>query len=118
MMVYYKNPVNQEVYGYDPVTQKSQISQAIANGWTNVTGSWPMPPTDAELIAQCKYIAVELLDQTEWTANIDVADTSNNPYLTNQEEFIAYRNVVRNYAVNPVTNPVWPVQPIAQWSSG
>jgi len=116
-MVYYQNPTDQLVYGYDPATQKSLIDRAVANGWTNVTGSWPPPPTDAELIAQCKSIAVDLLDQTEWTANIDVANPVNTPYLTNQAEFVAYRNIIRRYAVNPVTNPVWPVQPIAQWSS-
>ena len=115
-MVYYRNPQTQEVYGYDPATQQNLIDQAIANGWTLVT-VWPLPPTDAELIAQCKATASELLYQTDWTTIPDVANPVNNPYLTNQAEFIAYRNTVREYAVNPVVSPVWPTLPTAQWSN-
>ena len=115
-MVYYQNPQTNEVYGYDPETQQSLIEQAIANGWTLVP-VWPLPPTDAELIAQCKSTASSLLYETDWTSIPDVANPANNPYLTNQSAFIAYRNTLRGYAVNPVSNPVWPVVPTAQWSS-
>ena len=115
-MLYYLNPSNNQVYGYDPVTQQSLIDEAIAAGWTLVP-NWPLPPTDAELIAQCKTTASSLLYETDWTTIPDVANTSNNPYLTNQSAFIAYRNTIRGYAVNPVSNPVWPTMPTAQWSS-
>jgi hypothetical protein len=115
-MVYYKNPGNQQVYAYDPTTQQTLIDQAIANGWELVP-FWPLPPTDAELIDDCKATASNLLYQTDWTTIPDVASPANNPYLTNQAEFIAYRNTIRGYAVNPVTNPVFPTVPTAQWSS-
>ena len=116
-MEYYKNPADNTVYGYDPITQQDLIDQAIANGWENVTGNWPLPPTEDELKESCKGTASFLLQQTDWTTIPDIALPENNPYLTNQQEFIAYRNVIRNYAVNPVADPVWPTQPTEQWSS-
>ena len=115
-MVYYKNPQNQQVYSYDPATQQELIDQAIVSGWTPVT-NWPLPPTDAELMAQCKKTASDILYQTDWTSIPDIASPSNNPYLTNQLEFLAYRSVIRGYAVNPVPNPTWPTAPTAVWSS-
>jgi hypothetical protein len=114
-MIYYLNPSNQQVYGYDQVTQQALIDQAIANGWTLVP-VWPLPPTDDELKAQCKSTASVLLSETDWTIIADIANPANNPYLKNQTDFIAYRNTVRQYAVNPVANPIWPVKPTEQWS--
>ena len=116
-MEYYQNPETQVVYGYFVETQQDLINEAIANGWINVTSSFPFPPTDAELLAECKGKASTLLYETDWTTIADVASPINNPYLTNQAEFIAYRNIVRGYAVNPVTNPVFPLVPNAVWSS-
>jgi len=115
-MVYYQNPADQLVYGYDPATQQSLIDQAVAAGWTYIP-VWPLPPSDEQLMAQCKQTASGLLYETDWTSIPDVANPANDPYLTNQAEFIAYRNIIRGYAVSPVPNPVWPVIPIAQWSS-
>ena len=86
-------------------------------------------PTQAELDALapssedeqakkiCKQKASDLLYATDWTTIPDVVNTVNNPYLTNQAEFITYRNTVRGLAVNPVANPTFPTVPTAQWSS-
>jgi hypothetical protein len=65
----------------------------------------------------CQQQASALLYATDWATIPDVASTTNNPYLTNQDEFIAYRNTVRKYAVNPVANPIFPTQPVAKWSA-
>jgi len=65
----------------------------------------------------CKKEASDLLYATDWTTIPDVVNTANNPYLTNQAEFITYRNTVRGLAVNPVANPTFPTVPTAQWSS-
>ena len=65
----------------------------------------------------CKAQARQILYDTDWTTIPDVANPSNNPYLMNQDEFIAYRNIVRGYAVNPVTDPDFPTAPTEQWSS-
>jgi hypothetical protein len=91
-------------------------------GWTYVDGQFIAPPqpapTPEQLIAQCKQTASAILNATDWTSISDVADPlKSNPYLMNQDAFIAYRSTVRNYAVNPVANPVWPTQPTEQWSN-
>ena len=77
------------------------------------------PSTEDETAKQnCKQQAQTILQNTDWTSIADVGDpTKANPYLINQSEFIAYRSTVRGYAVNPITNPIWPTPPTEQWSS-
>lgn len=97
-------------------------SDVAGPGWTYVDGVFiapPVPaPTPEELIALCKSTATSILTSTDWTAIPDVADPlKSDPYLVNQAAFVAYRSTVRNYAVNPVTDPVWPTAPTEQWSN-
>ncbi|CAB4147658.1 hypothetical protein UFOVP507_40 [uncultured Caudovirales phage] len=78
----------------------------------------PPPPSDADAKFKCQSQAASLLSRVDWTVTGDVADPAKaNPYLTNQAEFIAYRNALRQLAINPVTNPTFPTTPTAQWSS-
>ena len=66
----------------------------------------------------CADQAKAILNATDWTSIADVGNPEMaNPYLVNQAAFIAYRSTIRNYAVNPVTDPIWPTQPTEQWSS-
>lgn len=66
----------------------------------------------------CKQNAVQLLQATDWTTIPDVANPSDsNPYLTNQREFMTWRSEIRQLAVNPVANPVWPTQPTPTWGN-
>lgn len=77
-----------------------------------------IPNTEDEVAKQnCKSEAQEILYKTDWTTIADVADPTYTPYLMNQTEFKQYRAIIREYAVNPVANPVWPIQPTEQWSS-
>ena len=98
-------------------------SDTASVGWTYVNGVFidpyiPPAPTPEELIAQCKQQAKAILQDTDWTSIADVADpVLSNPYLMNQAEFIAYRSTIRNYAVNPVTDPVWPTEPTEEWGN-
>jgi hypothetical protein len=98
-------------------------SDTASIGWTYVDGQFinpyvPPAPTPEELIAQCKQTAQGILSNTDWTSIADVGDpTKSNPYLVNQAAFISYRSTVRNYAVNPVTDPVFPTAPTEEWSS-
>jgi hypothetical protein len=66
-----------------------------------------------------KNRAVEKLRVTDWTTVADVSDpTKSNPYLANAQEFISYRNLVRQYAINPVAGNInWPTKPIEVWTS-
>jgi hypothetical protein len=92
---------------------------------TNIT-----QPTEEQLNAQivldqeeaplnaCKQKASQLLYETDWTTIPDVADPSkSNPYLVNVQDYVTYRSAVRQLAVHPVANPVWPVKPTSQWSA-
>jgi hypothetical protein len=43
-MKYFRNPDDQQVYGYDPQDQQFLIDEAISQGWLDISGSWPPPP--------------------------------------------------------------------------
>jgi hypothetical protein len=75
----------------------------------------PVPPT-AE---QNKDMATQKLQTTDWTTIPDVGDpTKSNPYLSNVQDFVTYRNVVRQYAVNPIAGYInWPVKPTEVWTT-
>lgn len=88
--------------------------------WTVANTPVPPPaPTPEEIQTQNKANAVALLQQTDWTTIPDVSDpVKSNPYLTNANEFIAFRNQVRPIAINPPTTIViFPTVPVDQWSS-
>jgi hypothetical protein len=73
---------------------------------------------NVELAQQNKTTAVNILNATDWTTIPDVADPEkSNPYLMNQAEFISYRSTVRNIAVNPTFDAVFPTQPQEVWSN-
>lgn len=98
------------------------VQSDVANaGWFYVGGLFSPPPSpppsEAELLQICKTQGTQLLADTDWSEIASVVNTANNPHLINAAEFVSYRCAVRVYVVNPVTNPTWPVQPTAQWSS-
>jgi len=75
----------------------------------------PSPPTEE----QNKQKAIKLLQKTDWTTISDVGDsTKSNPYLSNVNDFVAYRNTVRQYALNPVVGDIaWPTIPQEVWTT-
>jgi hypothetical protein len=83
--------------------------------WTeaNQPPAPPGPPT-AE---QNKATATSKLQATDWATIPDVADPAkSNPYLSNAQDFITYRNAVRQYAVYPVAGNIsWPAVPQEVW---
>lgn len=74
---------------------------------------------NATLEAANKQQAESLLRETDWTATVDISNPQfSNPYLGNQDAFLAYRSQVRQIAINPpVVVDVWPVKPDEVWSS-
>ena len=74
---------------------------------------------EEKIKAANKQEAQLLLQQTDWTATLDISDPQySDPYLINQNEFLAYRSAVRKIAINPPTTPaVFPEQPQAIWSN-
>jgi hypothetical protein len=74
---------------------------------------------DAEFAARLNLIktkATNILSETDWTTIPDVANPEkSNPYLTNVDEFVAYRNIIRNIAINPTFDAVFPPMPQESW---
>ena len=84
--------------------------------WT--VANTPVPPTPPTA-EDNKDTAVSLLQQTDWTTIPDVSDpTKSNPYLANTNDFVTYRNAVRQYALNPVAGDItWPTLPQEVWNN-
>jgi hypothetical protein len=84
--------------------------------WTVANTPVPPSPPTAE---DNKQTAISLLQQTDWTTIPDVSDpTKSNPYLSNVNDFVVYRNAVRQYALNPVVGYiVWPALPQEVWTT-
>lgn len=101
------NPSSVEIY-----------NQCVAGDYGTVAEYVPPPPY-VPTAEDNKATAVSLLQATDWTTIADVGNPQlSNPYLSNQGEFIAYRNTVRQYAINPVAGNIdWPTQPTEQWSN-
>jgi hypothetical protein len=115
-MKYYKAK-DGEVFGYDPETQQELIDQAIAKKWKDITASYPLP-IPVPTADQNKKTAITLLQQTDWSTIPDVADaTKSNPYLSNVEDFLSFRNTVRAIAINPPEGDIsFPSIPTSIWS--
>lgn len=88
--------------------------------------TWEAVPMNAQEIAEKnatleaanKATAESLLQATDWTATVDISNPAySDPYLANQDAFLAYRSNVRKIAVNPpVVVDQWPVKPEEVWS--
>ena len=72
-----------------------------------------------QLAAANKAKAQQLLADTDWTATVDINNPQySNPYLANQDAFLAYRSQLRAIAVNPpVVVDNWPVRPQEVWQT-
>jgi hypothetical protein len=57
----------------------------------------------------CKSKAKQLISNTDWSVLPDVN-------ITNKSEFESYRNIIRNYIINPIENPQFPIEPQPVWS--
>ena len=84
--------------------------------WTVANTPVPPSPPTAE---ENKQTAINLLQQTDWTQIPSVSDPAlSNPYLANKNAFDIYRNVVRQYALNPVAGDInWPTIPQEVWTA-
>jgi len=82
--------------------------------WTEANAPVSPSPLTAQ---ENKNTAINLLQITDWTAIPDVSDsTKSNPYLSNVNEFEAYRSALRQHAVNPVSGDItWPTKPQEVW---
>ena len=105
----------------DPVPNEEITSLPV---WANccmtkwAEANTPVPPSPPAA-QQNKANAVAKLQATDWTTIPDVGDpTKSNPYLSNVQDFVAYRNTVRQYAINPVAGNInWPTLPQEVWTT-
>lgn len=113
MTVRYFKDTEERVFGFDTSNpeQLPLIEKAVADGYVEITGSWPPAPA-AATAAQNEAKAKALLVSTDWSQLADVAQT-----LANKTAFDAYRAELRSIATAPVAGDlVWPVCPTAVWS--
>lgn len=110
----YKSPLVEN----QPITELPIWANCCMTKWTEANNPPPPPPPQPPTAEQNKATAVAKLQATDWTTIPDVADpTKSNPYLSNTQEFIAYRNAVRQYAIYPVAGSInWPVVPQEVWT--
>lgn len=105
-------------YAWDTLHGKDVFFRAVAGEFGEIAPyvpPVPVPPT-AE---QNKQTAISKLQATDWSATVDIANPQySNPYLANQDAFLAYRSQIREYAVNPVAGFIdWPIEPVAIWAN-
>lgn len=105
-----------ELIQNESITELPAWANACLNKWSEANTPLPPTPPTAE---QNKNIAVYKLKETDWSITPDVGDpTKSNPYLSNVAEFIAYRNAIRQYAINPIDGDIaWATVPSAVWAT-
>ena len=59
---------------------------------------------------QCKDKAKQLIASSDWSVLPDVN-------LQNKSEFKNYRSELRNFILNPVEDPIYPIEPQPIWSN-
>jgi len=108
----YNSPLVQN----QPITELPSWANCCMTKWSEANTPVPPAPPTAE---QNKQIASNKLYETDWTTIPDVSDSAkSNPYLSNTQDFVIYRNAVRQYAVYPVAGNVnWPTEPQAIWTT-
>lgn len=123
-------PAPYEVVFDSPQPEYNVITQGVREIQPQQTAgqyyqAWEVYDLDPEQIAyneeqakqRNKAQAEQLLQQTDWTATVDINDPQySNPYLDNQDAFLAYRSQLRAIAVTPpVTVSEWPTKPEEVW---
>lgn len=62
-----------------------------------------------------KTKAKALLTETDWTAMVEAEGVDQR--LQNKSDFVFYRNILRNIAIDPKPVEDWPEKPNAKWES-
>lgn len=58
----------------------------------------------------CKSKAKQLISNSDWSVLSDVN-------ITNKSEFENYRSILRNLILNPIEDPIFPIEPTPIWSN-
>jgi hypothetical protein len=100
----------------EEITSLPAWANCCMTKWT--AANTPVPPQPPSA-GQNKATAAGKLQATDWATIPDVADPlKSNPYLSNAQDFVVYRNSVRQYAVYPVAGDInWPAVPQEVWTN-
>jgi hypothetical protein len=60
--------------------------------------------------SECESKAKELISKSDWSVLPDVN-------LQNKSEFQNYRSILRNLILNPIEDPIFPIEPTPIWSN-
>lgn len=101
-----------------PITELPAWANCCMTKW-DAANNQPIPDPVPPTAEQNKQTAVIKLQITDWATIPDVADpTKSNPYLANSQDFVVYRNAVRQYAINPIAGDInWPTVPQEVWAT-
>jgi hypothetical protein len=116
-------PANVHALQWDGVAGYIEFNTPVPNEEITVLPAWasccitkcdeanqpPPAPTPEEIIAANKAEAERLLLESDWSVLLDVP-------LANKTEWETYRSALRQIAINPTIDPVWPVKPQSVWS--
>jgi len=58
--------------------------------------------------SECKAKSKQLIANCDWSVLPDVK-------IENKIEFINYREILRNYILSPIENPIYPEEPTPIW---
>jgi len=117
-------PVSRPEYNWMTQNCTQGAPVLVGGAWYEtwvVTEATPEEVAQRELECQQqnKQRAEQFLQQTDWTATVDINNPQySDPYLGNQDAFLKYRSAVRKIAINPpVTVSEWPQKPDEVWVS-
>lgn len=106
-----------EVYDDADVIEEADIPSSPGSSdvkhWVKLRAEYTIEITDVteELGKKnCKDTAKKLIAELDW-----VNDTETTPLLSNREDFVAYRSLLRALIIDPVVNPTWPERPQEEW---
>lgn len=76
--------------------------------WEEIINTWEILKINIKK-QNCKNQAKQLIASSDWSVLPDVN-------ITNKSEFELYRTQLRNLIINPVEDPIFPVEPNPIWS--
>lgn len=110
----FKDPIPNQ-----PITELPTWANCCMEKWTEANTPPPPPTPQPPTAEENKQTAVGKLQTTDWTTIPDVSDPAkSNPYLANAQDFVVYRNAIRQYAINPIAGDInWPTLPQEVWTT-
>lgn len=93
------------------------VSDDAAIGWDYIDGKFIDNRPQSDYTEINRQQAMSILQETDWVELHSVSDSTNDVYLSNVNDFLSYRSVIRSIAVNPPNQQIeFPQKPQEIWS--